>query len=70
MGSGHTPPPKCRHCHVDMVRGTALANTLIAGTPDFIGETRGITLSFGGRGRIILVRKCPKCGHSISETST
>lgn len=45
--------------------GIAMSQTYIGGTPDFPGDTAPVTLSPGGPGVVISVRKCPECGHSL-----
>ena len=59
---------RCPRCDVDLVPGQALQNTLVAGLPDFPGQTdiEGQTLSPGGPGRLVDVRTCPDCGYSVS----
>lgn len=61
-----TTHPKCRRCDVQMVDGLALAQTLVPGAPDFIGDTEASTYSVGGPGELIDCWKCPSCGHSIA----
>jgi len=71
VSSNHSAPPSCRRCSVPMGKSTAIANTLVAGMPDFLNqvgvEVRGITVSYGGPGKVIPCWKCPKCGHSITR---
>lgn len=59
---------KCRHCSSEMTEGKAFAPTLVAGAPDFPGQTdlRGQTLS-EGHGKLVIVNKCPSCGHSFMD---
>ena len=60
--------PTCRECGAEMAPGQALANTLSCGAPDFPGdgpESKGQTLSYSGRSKLIGVWKCPDCGHSF-----
>ena len=66
MATNHSPAPVCRKCHVLMVRGVAIENTLVSGMVDFPGDQRGVTVHPGGTGRLVMAMKCPKCGHSIS----
>lgn len=72
MGTEHSQRPNCRKCGVRMVAGTAIANTLVSGMPDFPGDdgnSRGQTMHYGGTGQMVRVNKCPKCGHSITEAT-
>jgi len=62
-----TLPPVCRKCSIEMKEGQAIEQTWTSGIPDFIGESRGITMSLGGSGKVINCWKCPKCGHSITK---
>lgn len=57
----------CPKCKVDLVSGIAIEQTYTAGTPDFPGETRGMTISPGGPGKLIGCLKCPECGWSMTE---
>ena len=63
---------KCKRCQGSMRVGIALANTLTAGMPDFLGQTdmRGQTMSYGGPGKLIPVSKCSACGWSVGEPAT
>lgn len=61
-----TPHNPCRRCSGEMKPGQALVTTLVPGIPDFIGETRGVTLSPGGPGKLVEVMKCGKCGYSVT----
>lgn len=56
---------ECRKCHVEMVKGKALAQTFTSGAPDFPGSDV-VTMSAGGPGVMIDCLKCPCCGRSIS----
>jgi len=58
--------PRCRKCGGTMIPGKAIEQTL-TGTPDFPGDTRGITMSPGGSGKLIDCLKCEKCGWSVTE---
>lgn len=49
-----------------MLPGQALQQTFTSGSPDFPGDSVGITLSFGGRGKLVDVLKCKDCGHSFT----
>lgn len=71
VSPGATHPVLCPKCSgpdlsVGLVAGKAIEQTYTAGMPDFIGETRGITYSPGGPGRLIGCLKCPVCGYSIT----
>ena len=58
---------KCPKCGIEMVKGTAIENTLVAGIPDFPGSDSfadGQTLHYGGPGKLINCLKCPQCGFS------
>lgn len=57
----------CLKCNVEKVSGQALMTTLVAGSPDFPGDERGITMSPGGPGVVVTCWKCPKCGHSVTK---
>lgn len=49
-----------------MVSGQAIQQTFTSGSPDFPGESVGITLSPGGPGKLVNVLKCRDCGHSFT----
>jgi len=53
-----------RNCGGHMKIGIAIQNTFV-GIPDFIGDDRIVTMSYGGSGKLITCYKCPKCGHSV-----
>lgn len=57
---------RCRKCGGNMIYGKAIQQTL-TGSPDFPGDTRGITMSPGGSGKLIDCLKCEKCGWSVTE---
>lgn len=59
--------PICRKCDLPMTAGRALAQTFVAGMPDFPGDTHASTFSAGGPGKMIDCWKCPKCGRSITK---
>ncbi len=59
---------RCPKCNVPLVKGQAIQQTYSAGTPDFPGETRGMTMSPGGPGKLIDCLKCPDCGWSTTST--
>lgn len=56
---------KCRRCGGNMVPGLALAQTY-TGLPDFPGDSRAVTMSPGGPGKLVPCLKCVKCGHSVT----
>lgn len=58
--------PTCKRCKILMEQGIATAQTYVGGEPDFFGDTRSSTFTAGGPGFLMVVWKCPKCGHSIS----
>lgn len=65
----HKIIPKCKKCHIEMEKGTALENTLV-GFPDFPGDTGledGCTMSRVGPPQIVPCWKCPQCGYSIKR---
>lgn len=58
---------KCPRCHVGLVKGEALRNTLATALPDFAGDVHdstGQTLSYSGPAILCDVWKCPNCGYS------
>ena len=57
----------CHRCDVEMVAGTALAQTYVVGSPDSPGDERASTFSAGGPGKMIECWKCPTCGRSVSR---
>lgn len=57
--------PTCSRCHTPMQPGQAIAPTLIASEPDMPGSET-VTLN-PGPGRLVTCRKCPGCGHSVTE---
>lgn len=57
----------CRRCGGEMQPGIAMGQTYTAGKPDFPGERDVVTMSAGGPGVVIGVRKCRKCGWSVSD---
>ena len=60
-----TKDSHCGKCSGKMKRGIALEN-LASGTPDFIGSSKIVTMSYGKYARIIPVLKCERCGRSVS----
>ena len=58
--------PRCPKCKTLLHPGIALAQTWTSGTPDFHGETRGMTFSPGGPGKLINCYKCYDCGWSMT----
>lgn len=46
--------------------GIAMGQTYTAGAPDFPGDRHGSTMSEGGPGVVIEVRKCADCGWSVT----
>jgi hypothetical protein len=61
-----TDTPKCRKCGVAMERSKAIAQTYVAGTPDFPGDQHAVTFSAGGPGVMVDCWKCPECGRSVT----
>jgi len=59
---------QCPFCNVALKPSIALAQTWVAGAPDFIGETYPSiqTMSPGGPGKVINCMKCPECGYSTT----
>ena len=55
----------CRRCGGEMGPGIAMGQTYAAGSPDDIGA--GVTMSAGGPGEVIRVRKCRDCGWSVGD---
>lgn len=56
----------CRHCGGEMHPGIAMGQTYTPGAPDFPGDREGSTMSAGGPGVVIEVRKCADCGWSVT----
>ena len=56
----------CKKCGGDMNPGKALAQTMVGGMPDFIGDTHSSTFSAGGPGKLIDCLKCELCGWSTT----
>ena len=69
MPSRKPVPPKgfCRKCGGEMREGIAIIQTYTFGEPDFFGDTRGITASPGGPGKIVECLKCESCGWSVQD---
>lgn len=57
----------CRHCGGEMRPGIAMGQTYTVGAPDFPGDRHGSTMSDGGPGAVIEVRKCADCGWSVTD---
>jgi len=57
----------CKKCGGEMKPGQAHARTLVAGMPDFIGDTEATTFSAGGPGKLIDCMKCEDCGWSVTK---
>ena len=57
---------KCKKCDGAMRPGKAIAQTW-TGTPDFPGDTRCVTMSPGGAGKLIDCMKCEACGWSVTS---
>lgn len=55
----------CYRCGGEMKPGKAIEQTY-SGSPDFIGGAV-VTMSPGGKGRLIDCLKCEKCGHSVTS---
>jgi hypothetical protein len=56
----------CKKCGGAMRLGQAIAQTFSAGSPDFPGDTVGMTVSPGGPGKLVPCLKCEACGWSVS----
>ena len=54
---------ECKKCKGEMKPGKAIMQTW-TGIPDFPGDKSCITMSPGGRGKLIDCLKCTKCGYS------
>ena len=57
---------KCTKCGGEMKPGKAIQQTWEPGTPDFPGQTIGVTMHVGGPGVLIDCLKCSVCGRSIT----
>ena len=55
----------CHKCNVPMQPGKYIAQTWVAGSPDFPGDTYASTFSAGGAGVLRDCMKCPACGRSV-----
>ena len=55
----------CRHCGGEMRPGIAMGQTY-TGSPDDLGGDV-VTMSAGGPGEVIKVRKCRDCGWSVGD---
>ena len=55
----------CRKCGGEMGPGIAMGQTY-TGSPDDLGGDV-VTMSAGGPGEVIRVRKCRDCGHSVGD---
>lgn len=55
----------CKHCGGKMEVGQALEEIYESGLPDFIGDTRGITMSPSGKSKLVSCIKCVECGWSV-----
>lgn len=62
-----TDAPICRKCSALMIASHAIAQTFVAGTPDFLGDTHASTFSAGGPGKLVPCWKCSECGRSITK---
>ena len=58
--------PHCQKCATKMIASKALAQTY-TGQADFPGDTKPVTMSPGGKGKMIDCYKCPSCGWSITK---
>jgi len=56
----------CRKCGGEMKPGKAIEQTY-TGTPDFVGDAHPVTVSPGGKGRLIDCKKCERCGWSTTK---
>lgn len=57
---------RCPKCRVKLKPGIVILQTY-TGLPDFPGETRAMTMSPGGMGKLAECDKCPKCGYSRTK---
>ncbi len=55
---------RCRKCSGKMINSIAIEETC-TGIPDFPGGDV-VTVSPGGPGKLIKVKKCSRCGWSVS----
>jgi hypothetical protein len=51
-----------------MQPGQAIQQTYTSGSPDFPGDTVGMTMSAGGPGALVSCMKCVGCGWSTTAT--
>jgi len=58
--------PFCKYCKTKMQESKAIAQTY-TGAPDFPGDKHCVTLSPGGKGKLIDCYKCPLCGWSVTK---
>lgn len=60
---------RCTKCNsgAEMRKGVALDQTY-TGIGDFHDGDAVSTISPGGSGRLVTVKKCPECGHSVANT--
>lgn len=52
-------------CGGNMALGQAIAQTY-AGMADFAGDAHPVTVSAGGKGKLVDCAKCERCGFSVS----
>ena len=59
----------CAKCNsnTEMRKGIAIAQTY-TGIGDFHDGDAVSTVSPGGSGKLVAVKKCPECGHSVGNT--
>lgn len=57
--------PTCKKCGGEMREGVAIKQTY-TGMPDFPGDKYPVTMSPGGKGKIIPCLKCADCGWSMT----
>lgn len=53
-------------CGGKMEPSKAIQNTL-TGIPDFIGSKEVVTVSYGGKGKLIDCLKCKACGKCVTK---
>jgi len=57
--------PFCRKCNGVMIKSKAIEQTY-TGKPDFIGSSEVVTMSAGGKGKLVDCLKCEDCGWSVT----
>ena len=61
-----TKQVKCKKCKGTLKPGVAIQQTY-TGTPDFPGDKHPVTMSPGGKGKLVECLKCSQCGWSITK---